>query len=145
MADDMPEPLRIDDELRAHVAACQVCTEVAEVARMMAIARADTLEQADLPSAGQIWWRATMRARAEAARAAERPILIVQALTAACAMGAIAALSAVVWPWIWQAGVRLQTLVMPETLSSFGVPLVLALGAWLVIGPIALYFVLARE
>ena len=36
------------------------------------------------PSSAIVWWRAQMRARQEAARAADRPITIVHALAIAC-------------------------------------------------------------
>jgi hypothetical protein len=39
------------------------------------------------PSSAIVWWRAQMRARQEAARAAERPIAIVHGLAIACGAG----------------------------------------------------------
>ena len=39
------------------------------------------------PSSAIVWWRAQMRARQEAARAADRPITIVHALAIACGAG----------------------------------------------------------
>jgi hypothetical protein len=39
------------------------------------------------PSSAIVWWRAQMRARQEAARAADRPINIVHALAIACGAG----------------------------------------------------------
>ena len=39
------------------------------------------------PSSAIVWWRAQMRARQEAARAADRPITIVQGLAIACGAG----------------------------------------------------------
>ena len=49
---------------------------------------------APVPPAGLVWWRATIRARADAARAAERPIAAAQTFAAAClialTIGAIA-------------------------------------------------------
>ena len=39
------------------------------------------------PSSAIVWWRAQMRARHEAARAAERPLTIVHAVAIACGLG----------------------------------------------------------
>lgn len=39
------------------------------------------------PSSAIVWWRAQMRARQEAARAAERPLTVVHALAIACGAG----------------------------------------------------------
>jgi hypothetical protein len=43
--------------------------------------------EASPPSSGIVWWRAQMRARQEAAQAAERPITIVHGLAIACGAG----------------------------------------------------------
>jgi hypothetical protein len=48
-------------------------------------ARART--EAAPPSSAIVWWRAQMRARQEAARAADRPITIVHGLAIACCAG----------------------------------------------------------
>ena len=41
-------------------------------------------DDAQLPAAGLVWWRSTIRARAEASRRVERPITAVHACAAAC-------------------------------------------------------------
>ena len=43
--------------------------------------------EATPPSSAIVWWRAQMRARQEAARAADRPITIVHGLAIACGAG----------------------------------------------------------
>lgn len=49
--------------------------------------------EASVPPAGLVWWRATIRARADAARVVERPIAAAQMFAAAClialAVGAV--------------------------------------------------------
>jgi hypothetical protein len=73
-------PDRCDDDLKAHVAACDGCRDlvaiVAPIGEAWTAARAD----AQVPASGMVWWRAQMRARQEAARAAARPITIVQGI-----------------------------------------------------------------
>jgi hypothetical protein len=55
----------------------------AAIAAEAALARAE----ATPPSSAIVWWRAQMRARQEAARAAERPITIVHGLAIAAGLG----------------------------------------------------------
>jgi hypothetical protein len=43
------------------------------------------------PSSAIVWWRAQMRARQEAAKAAERPLTIVHGLAIACGLGLLLA------------------------------------------------------
>lgn len=55
---------------------------------------------AKIPSAGLVYWRASIRARAEAARKVEQPFTIVHGLTAAAVAGVGAALARYAWPSI---------------------------------------------
>ena len=57
------------------------------VAEAMAAEAAHARREAAPPSSAIVWWRAQMRARQEAARAAERPITIVHGLAIACFCG----------------------------------------------------------
>ena len=68
-----PEPT--DAEIEAIVAEA--------IAAEAAIARTEAAP----PSSAIVWWRAQMRARQEAARAADRPITIVHGLAIACGAG----------------------------------------------------------
>ena len=68
-----PEPT--DAEIEAIV--------VEAIAAEAALARAEAAP----PSSAIVWWRAQMRARQEAARAAGRPISIVHGFAIACAAG----------------------------------------------------------
>ena len=69
------EPEPTDAEIEAIVAAA--------IAAEAALAR----NEAAPPSSAIVWWRAQMRARQEAARAADRPITIVHGLAIACCAG----------------------------------------------------------
>jgi hypothetical protein len=128
------------DDLAHHLSECEACAELM-AARVIADAQADGVEAAQVPSAGQVWWRAQVRARAEARRAVERPMHIVQAVAAACAAGAFAAAIGWAGPWIRQAAFRVQSTAATE----LGFAWLLAIGAWLILAPVALYYVLARE
>ena len=125
------------DELASHLADCAVCAELA-TAHLIAGIHANDLQSANVPSAGQVWWRAQVRARAEARRAAERPMQIVHAVSAACVAGALVAGVGWAWPWI-------QTALSGAATWQLAFAWWLAIGAWLIIAPVALYFVFARE
>ena len=69
------EPEPTDAEIEAIVAEA--------IAAEAAIARTEAAP----PSSAIVWWRAQMRARQEAAHAADRPITIVHGLAIACGIG----------------------------------------------------------
>jgi hypothetical protein len=130
-----------DVELRAHADTCAVCADVIAIAPAL---RADQLHAGDVqvPAAGQIWWRSAIRARADAARTAARPMVWLQALTGAGAVGiAIAGVSAA-WP-------RLESVLrfMPFSQTSIqeALPLLLIAGLGLVAAPIAYYLAVPRD
>lgn len=57
------------------------------VAEAIAAEASSAQREAAPPSSAIVWWRAQMRARQEAARAAERPLTVVHALAIACGIG----------------------------------------------------------
>jgi hypothetical protein len=127
-------------DLAQHLAECEACAELV-AARLIADVHADDLQTASVPSAGQVWWRAQVRARAEARRAAERPMQIVHAVSAACVAGALAAGIGWAWPWVKQTAFWVHGAAPTE----LGFAWWLVIGAWLILAPVALYFVFARE
>jgi hypothetical protein len=56
--------------------------------------------EAQLPASGTVWWRAQMRARQEAVRAAERPIAIVHAAAGVAAAAIILLVAVFGSPWL---------------------------------------------
>jgi hypothetical protein len=88
---------RTDPRLQAHIAECPVCAEVSRVAHMLR--REDELAEAgvQLPKAAQVWWRAQLRSRREAAERAVRPIAIVERF--GCGAAVLAFAAAVAWQW----------------------------------------------
>ena len=99
-------PLRVPDELRAHVASCDTCRELALAAHAIdAEADATRPLTRDLPSAGTVWWRAQLRARQEAARDAVRPMTAAHALGLAALFAAGGAVFGASAQW-FQAGLR---------------------------------------
>ena len=147
-------PDRCDDDLRAHVAACAICADVAEVARALQEERDLAWSDARVPPSGRVWWRAEMRARQEAARRAAQPITVVQGIAGACAAGLLVALIGMIWPRLWESlglFAGLKALVGPglaslsAALPGLGLPIAIALGASLVLTSVALYFVFSEK
>jgi len=143
-------------ELVAHAASCEICADVVDVARALHADRDDLCREAHLPAAGMVWWRATIRARAEAARTVTQPISILQGVAAACIAGAAAGLVTVAWQsWHWldrigelglQLASRRADIASASALSSgHGLPILLAVAAGIVLAPLALYFTLADD
>lgn len=148
-------PAQAPRELQAHVAGCPVCRDVAVVAPAMQGDRRQLMRAAEPPTAAIVWWRATIRARAEAAHTAMRPMTMWQAVAGTC----VAAVAAAIVAGVWRAGIagaaaadllaRLAISRAPAPLAGFGVEqalLVLAgVVACIVLAPVALYFALADE
>jgi hypothetical protein len=124
----------IGSDLRAHAASCAACGELVTLMQALREDHAVVLRAADVPAAGTVWWRATIRARAEAAEKAARPITLAQGVAAAAFAGVAAAFAGVAWrsfPALPQA----DPIVM----------LALGLGVCIVVAPLVLVFTLARD
>ena len=142
--------------LVAHAASCEVCTDVAAVARALHDDRESLCREAQPPAAGMVWWRATIRARADAARTATRPISVLQGVAGACIVGAAAGLVTIAWRsahWfdrIGELAVQLESrradIATASSLASgHGLPILIAVAAGLVLAPLALYITLADD
>jgi hypothetical protein len=143
-------------DVREHLAACATCAEIAEVAGALRAEHTAACREAHLPSAGAVWWRATVRARAEAARTVAQPITILQGIAGACGVGLACALVGIAWrslQWFGSAGDlaariadRREEIAAASTLVlQYGAPIMLALAACFVIAPLALYIALADD
>jgi hypothetical protein len=137
-------PHRVNRELAEHVEACAICTYMVVVAAAIRDDHAVVWQHTNIPSSGQVWWRAEMRARQEAIREASRPIAIAQGVAALLALALTASAGWFAWPSIYG---RASTFVT-ET-STLGLPLALplmvALAVLLVVAPLAVYLVLLDE
>jgi heme A synthase len=136
-------PHRVPRELADHVSACAICADVVTVAAVMRADHDAVWQQAEIPSSGQVWWRAEMRARQEAIRKASRPIAIAQGVAATLTLAA--AITTGWFAWVW---IRQQTPAFDfarAMTSPLAVSLVVALCALVVITPFALYVVLSDE
>ena len=127
-------------ELQAHAGSCAVCQDVVAIAVVL---RADQQHGGDVqvPAAGQIWWRSAIRARAEAAGAAARPMVWLQALTGAGAVGLAVAGVSSAWPRV-ESALRFLPFSAP---AGDALPLFLLVGAGVVAAPIAFYFAFPKD
>ena len=130
-------PERCDDELRAHAASCAGCTDLAEVASALAAERDAAIRHAHVPASGAVWWRAQMRARQDAARAAGRAMSLMQA-----AAIAIAVIGVVV---IIGANGGLAGLSGAVSGVHWSLALILALATPLLLAPVAVYFAVTED
>jgi hypothetical protein len=146
-------PGTADAELRSHVGACAACRELALVAESVARDARDLRRDAAPPSSAVVWWRAQMRARQEAARAADRPITIVQALAIACAAGLLLGLagsvaaslrgsSALVSALSTSLAAAVNQLALLDFTSSW---VLLLVGLTLIVTPVAIYAIVAED
>ena len=155
---DVLEAVALDRlaEVREHLEACASCAEVAEIAGALRRDHDAGCREAHVPSAGAVWWRATIRARAEAARTVSQPITLAQGIAAACAIGLASGFAGVAWRSLWTFAslgdfiVRLdarrdEIATASALVLQHALPLGLGLAACLVIAPVALYFALSDE
>ena len=152
-------PARAGEELHTHVAACDSCRDLADVAGALINEEDVAYSSAHVPSSGAVWHRAQLRAREEAARVAMRPIGFVQGL--AFAFSIAAALALAVWglpvlaslmpdlPGI-AASLRAPSLSLPTDTQAAALlsntTVQVALATWLVLlAPLAVYFALSND
>jgi hypothetical protein len=150
--------LRIDDDaLAAHVERCEICREVAELTRLMSSDHETTRREIRVPAAGQVWWRAAVRARLEAVHLAARPLTWSHGIAGACAIGVMMALLGFAWPVVHEAagwvmaraldavplGEAAATLV--TTAAHGNVALMFVAAACILFAPVALYFAISDE
>ena len=148
-------PERIDADLRTHVASCAICADLVDVATALLDDHEVAWNDAHVPPSGVVWWRAQLRAREEAARAAARPLAFIQGVAASVAVWLVLALVRAVPPgyvstWRgWVMGlVPAITVRMPDMATVTGaVPLsiLVLLAAWLLLAPVAIYFAVVDE
>jgi hypothetical protein len=154
-------PDACDATLVEHVERCAMCRDVAEVASMLGQPRGTLRGQVSVPAAGQVWWRAAVRARLEATERAARPMAwLHRAVAAIVGVAAViiagkfgdraASMLGDTVTWIAARGV--SVLPSPDEAGQLtdwafqhGTVLVAALALCLLAAPVALYFALHDE
>lgn len=148
-------PGQCDEALTAHASHCEICGEVAAVAALIRETSEHERRDVQVPVAGQVWWRAAVRARLEASHAATQPMTWLHGITAALVIGVMLAVAGMAGPSIANGFDAAKTvgvaLLTSEAATAVAGPLrmtlliALAAGAVLVIAPIAIYLALSDE
>lgn len=137
-----------DREIAAHVAECAVCRDLTVVAAALAADHDVAWTEAVPPPSDVMWWRAQLRARTEAARAASRPMAVVQGI--GVAMAVVAGLAGLVGysgellsmaSGLATSVSGLATRVPPSAEASAFIlrGAVLAIGTWIALIPVAVW------
>ena len=141
-------PNRIDRELADHVASCVICQDVITVASAIQTDHDSAWREANVPSSGQMWWRAEMRARQDAIRDASRPVTVAQGMAVLFALVVVAVGGWFAWPSIYGLFSALST-GDAQSATAFSSPLfirmAIAMGAFLIVAPLAIYVVLSEK
>ena len=132
-------PERADPQLRAHAAACQVCSDVAAIAGAIEDSRKEISAQTVIPNSGRVWWLAQLRARREAAESANRPMTAVQAVAFVCALCLLGACLRAASGWVSPLLARIASGLLEHTV------LALAMAAVLFLVPAGVYLALGRD
>ncbi len=148
-------PELVESRLRTHVAACPICAELAAAAGGIDSDQKALRACAAVPDSGRVWWIAQLRARREAAQAAERPITAVQMIAFGCAVGLLGACFGATSTWFqsalrWAASsataLNLKAFLPSATalVAEHGILAVL-MAAVILLAPAAVYFAVGRE
>src|SRR5437868_5922023 len=85
-------PDHLSHDLASHVEACALCRDLGLVAETLQADFSAAMDQAKVPTAGLVWWRAQIRARQQSVVAANRPITIAHYIGLAVTAAAVIAL-----------------------------------------------------
>ena len=132
-------------ELMAHAVSCGICGELTTVAVAVRDEANRSRAEARVPSAGLVWWRAQLRARQERAEAAGRPITFVHGAGAVVAGIVLFTLGGLLWPWLRASVAWIEGFSQAADVGRLWVPLMLAFGVWLVLGPVLLLVALSDD
>jgi len=82
--------------LATHGSSCEGCAELIELTRCVGMLHEPAAEEAPLPSAGQIWWKARLAARRAAEERVLRPVRVAESAgMAVTVMAALAGLAGI--------------------------------------------------
>jgi hypothetical protein len=132
-------PDRVEAQLRAHVTACRICSDVAAIAGAIEDTREDMSARAVIPNSGRVWWLAQRRARREAAEAANRPMIAVQVVAFVCALCLLGWCVRVASTWLSSVFARIASGMVDHAV------LALAITAVFLLVPAGVYLALGRD
>ncbi|MEO7270554.1 MAG: hypothetical protein ABIX28_14270 [Vicinamibacterales bacterium] len=144
----MQWPERCGTELQAHVADCEGCRDLVATVAPLGDAWQENRAEAHVPASGMVWWRAQMRARREAARAAARPITVVQAIAGLAGLALIVGTLAWLSPWVaatFTSSFSRVSGTLPDVRAAASSWAVTAGIAFLAVTSIVVYLVVAED
>jgi len=134
-----------EDGLLEHAAACRTCSDIVTLLQTLASERDRLIGQAQVPSAGLVWWRAQIRARQEAARKVAQPIAYAQGIAVAVGLVIAFAVAGLAVPWVGERAAWLMDYARAIQMSAEITGLTTALPGsvvWLIAG-VAIWFIVA--
>ena len=138
-------PARAPEELRAHVAGCELCRDVTAIAGAIEEARQESRQMAAVPDAGRVWWLAQLRARRDAVEAASRPITAAQVVAFGCVVGLLGVFIGATSGWVQGLVSQMFAGSWPASVNAHHVLLLLAGAAALIAIPALVWAALARD
>jgi hypothetical protein len=148
----------MDNGLRGHIAACGSCAELLQVATALLEERELAANEASVPPSGVVWWRAQLRAREDAARAAAWPLAFFQGVAASVALWLVVTLlrtipaadAAAAWARATRAisSISLDwpaVTAVAQAAGSLPTGIMCLLAAWVMLAPVAIYFAIVDE
>jgi hypothetical protein len=130
-----------DETSRAHIKNCVICGDVVRIGVLMTNDYQASARKAHVPNSGLVWWRMQRRSKQEAVRNASRVITIVQAIAVAAGV-AVAIGILVATSRAFSFG---PADVSRAMLAQWGVPLLIAIAAWLALAPVAVYLAVSKD
>jgi len=135
-----------EESLRQHAGECASCTGLVDLLTLLRAERDDLHEGVSVPAAGQIWWRAAIRARLEATQTVTRPFSWLFGTAGACAVGLLLASVGLLWPFVHSTLVGMvDASSMFAGLARVSGLVALGLATFLILAPLALYLALSDE
>jgi hypothetical protein len=141
-------PDRCGQDLPDHVRACAGCRNLVAILAPLSESFGDARTEAQLPASGTVWWRAQMRARQEAVRAAERPMTIVHAAAGVAAAAIVLLVAVFGSPWLsssFSASREFLTVDVASIAALAGRWLIGAAVTLLAIASLAVYLTFAQD
>lgn len=117
---------RLDKLSQAHIQNCAGCRDAVQAVSYMVLV-ANLPGGESLPEPSLLWWRAELAQRQTQAQRAQRPLLVIETLTAVISLIAIAGGFAWIWltvgdefpEWLLQSWAQLSSAALPQSLPMF--------------------------
>lgn len=145
-------PGRCEPDLSEHLQTCAGCRDLLAVNAALLTEHETAWAEARIPASAVVWWRAQVRGREEAARAAARPIAFVQGIAATCAVWVALSLVRAFPPQVpdWRNWISAVVNSTPDVAAFAaavpgGIAFLVLAGASLLLAPLVLFLGLRED